>query len=316
MSRVRAGRARGDAEGVEWDDARYVLAIHRAGSLSAAARALDVNQSTVGRRLEALEAALAARLFFRTREGYVVTPEGERLLPHAVRMEEEAHAIRREISGQEARLTGLVRLTAPEAMSAKLLLPILGRFHARYPSIQLQLVADNRSLNLTKREADIAVRVGKPTDPQLIARRVCAFGAAPYASKTYIAAHGLPVAPRFEGHDAIGYVVSLGRVTEERWIAERFPDARIAFHSNSTPAQVGAAVAGMGIALLPCYLGDEEPTLVRLGTDADMVMRALWLVVHRDLREATRIRVCCDFLVDGLGPHLLALSGKRGRDAE
>jgi DNA-binding transcriptional LysR family regulator len=311
MGRPSTKADRGHDRTMEWDDARYVLAIHRAGSLSLAGRALGVNQSTVGRRLEALEAALGVRLFFRTREGYLFTPEGERLLPHAERMEEETQAILREISGQEARLSGVVRVTAPDAMGARLVTPILGRFHARYPGIQLELVADNRSLSLTKREADVAIRVDRPSDPQLVGRRICDLANAPYASKAYVAARGSPRAAGFEGHDLLAYQDPLAYTARARWIADRAAKGRCVFRSSSTPALIAASVAGMGIVLLACYLGDAEPELVRVGTKDDVMMRSIWLVLHRDLQRATRVRACADFLVEGLLEHAAIFAGKR-----
>src|SRR5258708_1768577 len=128
----------------EWDDARHFLAVHRTGSLSAAARDLGVNQSTVGRRLVSLEERLRAKLFFRTRDGFRIAPAGEKLLTHAERMEDEAIAIAREIAGQETKLTGSVRLTAPDMFGARIVAPLLAAFHARYPEIDLELDTDNR----------------------------------------------------------------------------------------------------------------------------------------------------------------------------
>jgi DNA-binding transcriptional LysR family regulator len=309
MSRPPAKVEPVHAEPMEWDDARYVLAIHRTGSLSDAGRTLGVNQSTVGRRLDALEAALEARLFFRTREGYVLTPEGERLLSHAERMEAEAQAIMRELRGQETRLSGVVRVTAPDAMTARLVVPILARLRARNPGIELAIVADNRTLSLTKREADLAIRVGRVSDEQLAARRICGFASAPYASKGYVEARGLPRAPSFEGHDFLGSTEYGGG--EARWLADHALKGFV-LSSTSTPTILSACLAGMGIALLPCYLGDTTPDLVRLGPKGGVTSSTVWLLVHRDLKRTPRVRVCADFLVEGLREHAAAFEGRVG----
>jgi DNA-binding transcriptional LysR family regulator len=298
---------------MEWDDARYVLAIHREVSLSRAGKKLGVNQSTVGRRLEAIEADLGARLFFRTREGYVLTPEGEGILSHAERMEDEAHAIVRKLGGREVRLSGTVRITGPEPFSAKVLVPILAKLHALYPDIDLELVADNRSLSLTKREADIAVRMAQPTEAQLIVRKVSDFRGAAYASPTYLAARGHPQPPDLDGHDFIADEPMNGPPADY-WLTYRGGKGRTVFRSQSTLACMAAAMAGIGILLLPCYLGDEEPGLVRVSEP--MPMRPVSLIVHRDLQHASRVRVCCDMLVDGIRAQADRLAGRgRGRAA-
>jgi DNA-binding transcriptional LysR family regulator len=302
-----------DASMIAWDDARFLLAIHRAGSLSEAGRKLRVNQSTASRRLTALEESLGTRVFVRTRDGYVLTPAGERILPHAERMEEEADSIGRVIRGQEARLTGTVRITGPDALTAVILVPLVAEMHARYPDIQFELVADNRNLSLTKREADLAVRVGRPVESQLLGRRLTDFANAPYASQEYIAARGKPRAPDFAGHDFIGYDESLGGAPEGLWLAARARTGRTLLRSPSTPVQHAAVLAGMGVGLLPCYLADGQPTLVRLGSDSDKVMRSVWLIVHRDLQRAAHIRACSELLAQGLVARADQLVGKTKR---
>ena len=293
---------------MQWDDARYVLAVHRELSLSKAGRKLGVNQSTVGRRLEAIEETLHARLFLRTREGYVLTPEGEALIPHAERMEDEAHAIQREIGGREARIAGTVRITGPDPFSAKVLIPLLARLHDRYPDIDIELVADNRTLSLTKREADIAVRIGLRAEPQLIVRKIASMSFGVYGSSSYFTARGYPKPPNFEGHDFIADEPMVGS-SDPTWLAYRSRTTRTVFRSQSTLACLEATVAGIGIALLPCYLADAQPNLVRIGqaTPPSPVV----LLLHRDLRHAVRIKACCDVLVAGIRAQADLLAGRR-----
>lgn len=299
---------------LEWDDVRYFLAVHRARSLSAAARTLSVNQSTVGRRIAALEASLDARLFFQTPDGYLLAPAGERMLPRVERMEDEALAIARELSGEDCALTGALRLTAPDAFGARVVTPLLARFHAKYPDIELELVADNRALSLSKREADLALRVGRPKETSLVVRRVADFGCGLYASTAYLEARGRPRGLDFSGHDFIG--VDQGAGPERDWLLQHSRRGRIVFTCNATLAQVEATREGMGLSVLPCYVGDPEPELVRLLPPSEVVMRAVWLVLHRDLQHAARVRACADFLVEALVARGSDLRGeKRPRKA-
>lgn len=294
----------------EWDDARYFLAIHRAGTLSAASRKLAVNQSTVGRRLEALEAQLGARLFLRTRDGYAISPAGELLLPRAERMEEEADAIARELVGQQAQLVGTVRITTADAFGPRVVAPMLAEFHALHPGIVLELDADNRMFSLTKREADMALRFSRPSDRHLVASKLTEFGNAPYCSPAYVGKRGRP-RPPYEGHDFIGDLYE--QVPEARSILQHATKGRIVFKSGSTHVQYVMALAGLGIAMLPCYLGDRDPGLVRLGPAEPAVQSSVWLVMHRDLQHAPRMRACADFLTERMRAHRAWLAGTRAR---
>jgi len=292
----------------EWDDARYFLALHRKGSLSAAAKQLGVNQSTVGRRLLTLEEQLGAKLFIRTRDGYRIAPAGEKLLPHAERMEDEATAIAREIAGQETTLTGTVSVTAGDLLGPRIIAPMLVALHARYPDIDLELDTDNRLRNLSKREADIAVRVGNVAEQGVAARKVCDFGSAAYASKGYLASRGRPRGDDWAGHDFIGFTGP--KILEARWVEERAAKGRVVFRGKGTLSQLVVAKAGMGIAALPCYVGDTEPDLVRLTPAAQIMRASMWLVVHEDMRHAARIRACVEFLAEGLRAQARLLRGR------
>ena len=297
----------------DWDDARYFLAVYRAGSLSGAARALRVMQSTVGRRLAALEEALGLRVFARTPEGYAVTADGERFLVHAERMEEETLALGRELTGQHTRLAGLVRITSSDGFGARVLTPIVAALRARHPEIDVELIADNRLLNLGRREADISVRFARPSESLVVGRRLIDFGQAVYASKDYLARRGRPTPPDFKGHDFIGLNLPGSNQPEELWIQQHAEPGRIVFSSNSTFAQFEATRAGVGLALLPCYLCDPEPELICLVPAEQAVMRSLWLVIHRDLQRSARVRACAEFIVAELTRREPLLSGRAGR---
>jgi DNA-binding transcriptional LysR family regulator len=288
-----------------WDDARFFLAVHRTRSLSQAGRRLGVNQSTVGRRLHALEQALGAVLFVRTAEGYFLAPAGERLLPRAERMEDAALALEREASGRQEALSGVVRITGPDAFSAHILSPLLAELRAKVPGIDYELVAENRTLNLTKREADIAVRTFRPKEPSLVTRRLCELGSALYAAPAYLEAHG-PIGRDLGAHAFLS--VDDSSWAEGLWLHRNWPTARVAFKTNSTPCQIAATVAGMGIGILPCYLADREPGLVRAWPER-VLTRHVWIALHRDLRHAGRIRACADFISEGIVASAQRLGG-------
>jgi DNA-binding transcriptional LysR family regulator len=268
-----------------------------------------VNQSTVGRRLEALEERLGVRLFLRAREGYSASPAGERLLPRAERMEEEAHAIARELVGQQGQLTGRVRVTSTDAFGPRVVAPILIDFRARHPGIDIEFDADNRLLSLTRREADVAVRFSRPPDRHLVSRKAVDFASAPYCSASYAARRGRPRAP-YARHDFVSDLEE--RFAAAKWIAEHAArgGGRVTFKSSSTFALLQATQAGLGIAMLSCYIADPEPDLVRVGPPEPAMGTALWLVVHRDLHRAPHIRACVDFLAQRLSLQSALLAGR------
>lgn len=280
----------------DWNDARYFLSILRLGSLSAAGRHLGVQQSTVGRRLAAFEAALQTRLFERTPGGYVPTAAGEALVPHAERIESEALSVERELAGREGLVAGIVRVTAPQSFGFSFLIPLLGRLHAEQPDVVVELISDNSALNLTRREADLALRIGRPLQPQLLMRKLGVVTEALYASRAYLAAQRPLRADDLHGHVYIGFDEGYARGTAMDWLAQRLRGARCILRVNGTPGVETAVRAGMGIGLLPCWMGDRDHELVRV-LPTEEQRHDLWLVLHRDLRHAARIRVVSDFFV-------------------
>jgi DNA-binding transcriptional LysR family regulator len=294
----------------DWNDARYFLAVARLGSLSKAARHLRVQQSTVGRRLAALEAALDTRLFERTSDGYVATSAGEAFVAHAERIEDEALAAERQLAGHEAVGAGTVRMTAPQAFGFHFVVPLLARLHAEQPDIAFELVADNLALNLSRREADLALRLGRPAQQQLVMRKVAEVVDALYVSRGYLERAGA-VREDLSGHTFIDFDDSYIRRRTPVWLAQRLRGARCVLKLNGTPGILSAVQASMGIGLLPCWLAARHDDLVRVMPDASMA-HELWLVTHRDLRHAARIRVVTDFFVRELARAAPLLTG-RGR---
>jgi DNA-binding transcriptional LysR family regulator len=287
---------------LDWDDLRTFLAISRHGTLSAAARAIGVRQSTMGRRLAAIEEKAGAKLLLRTPAGFVPSPAGEAILGNVERIEGEALAIERIVTGRDVKLEGTVRLTTLETMAVDILMPILAKFEARYPAIRLELITDTRQLDLNRREADVALRTGRLTQHDLVSRKVAEMRSGLYASQAYLDRHGLPdFAASAPGHRLVLTLDDLLAMPDMAWFTSAAGAAEPALRTNSRFAHLAAAEAGMGIACMPRYLGDAG-TLVRLATPSPAPVRELWLAVHSDTRHMPRIRALTDFLSAGLKP--------------
>lgn len=284
---------------MDWDDLHTFLAITRTRTLSGAARTLGVRQSTMSRRLAALEARAGAHLLQRTPGGYELTPLGESVLGNAERMEAEALAVERAVVGRDAALTGVVRITTIDTL-ASLLLPVaIAELRARHPGITVEIVVDSRSLSLSRREADIALRMIRFEGNQLVARQVGHLRVALYASQDYLAAHG-PLNSDGAGHAIISTLEDQSHLPEARWLDNRFPQAQVALRSNSRDVHGNAVRAGLGLALLSTLLAGAIPGLVEQVPSSEIPVRPVWLGVHEDLRHMPRIRVVIDSIVGAM----------------
>ena len=282
----------------DWDDLRYFLAIYRAKSLARAASDLGIEDTTVGRRLSALEEKAGTKLFDRTPEGYALTPAGRAVLPRAERMEAEALALEREVSGADGRLEGSVRVTASEVLATRFIAPYIPSFARAHPNLALDLVCTNEVLSLSRREADVALRLSQPREEDVITKELSPIPLALYASKAYVDAHGLPEAPErtLAGNTVILFAATRHFRWENDWFEPRAVEARIALRSDSVSSIVSATMAGLGIALLPRAVADPEPTLVRIETETTPRPRIIWQTIHRDMRKTARVRAVTDFL--------------------
>lgn len=274
---------------LDWGDLRFFVAVARLGSLSAAARELRVEHSTVARRLDALEERLGVRLFDRLARGWRLTVEGERLLEPARRLEDDALAFERQALGS-APLAGTVRLSAPPSLARALLAQHVDTLRGGQEGLTLELVGETHSVSLDRREADLALRLQRPTAPGLVLRRVGDLRFAAYATPAYLAAHA-PPQWRFLGYDE-----SLRHVPQQQWL-ERVAGARpFALRSNDLDVIHRAAATGAGIAALPAFLGGGDPALVQVGIDSAPPLRTLWLVMHADVRRSPRVAAVADAL--------------------
>lgn len=279
---------------MNWDDIRTFLAIARARSLSGAARELGLSQSTMSRRLVALEERSGARLLMKTPHGYELTGLGETVLANAQKMDEEALTLERLVQGRDEALQGRVRLTTVETIANRLLPIAVAHLRRAYPGITIDLQSDTRSLSLVEREADLAIRMVRFEHNELISKRMGTMVCALYASPEYRAAHPEPLSE--PTHTVITVMPDMAHQNEARWLAEKVPAGEVVYRTNSRDAQGGAAQAGIGIACLPIYLAEALPGLERITSAGLGPAREIWLGVHRDLRDMPRIRAVIEAL--------------------
>ena len=286
---------------LDWDHLQSFLAVARHGSLSAAARSLKVTQTTMGRRVEALHAQAGARLLQKTPSGFVLTQAGERVLASVERIEIEALSVERAITGEDERIAGEVRVTTVDSFGARIVIPILEQLSRRQPELQIEFIATNESLSLSRREADIAIRLAEFIQHEVVVRHVADLAFGLYASRDYLERHGRPDFDRgCAGHRVIALQQDLALVPEARRLAEIAPRAMIALRSNSRDVQVQAVRTGYGIGFLACYLTAGISELVELDPPEGRVVRGIWLGVHRDTRHVRRIRLVLDHLTEEL----------------
>lgn len=295
-----------------WDDLRVFLQIAREGSLSAAARSLHVNQSTVGRRLSALERAAGTRLFDRSKSGYALNAAGEAVLASAEKIEAQALAIEQRLRGHDGQEKGSVRLATSDSLACWFLLRHMAPLRERHPGIALELVTGNRPVDLGRREADISLRLTKPTQPDLVARRLGLAAWAIYASRSYIKRRGLPsLAKQFQGHDLIAYDAELSGTAGAKWMREHTANGRVVLTTNSLNCQGEAVLAGLGVSALPCAYGDARSELQRV-IPGLIGGHEIWLVVHPDVRLSARVRSVLDYLTQLIQAEAPLLSGAVG----
>lgn len=284
-----------------WDDYRYFLAVAESGSLSAAARALDVTQPTVGRRIRDLERRLRVRLFDRLSHGYVLTVAGESILAQVQQLDQSVLNIEQKISGQDESLSGSIALTATEGLATCWLVPRLVDFNAQHPGVDIKLLIAVSPLNLLRREADVALRLGNPQSDQLVGRTVARVHFGLYASMSYLESHGHPRQladlVRHRIIESVGEMADLKQAEALRALAA---DAPAPFSSNNAFAQMALLQAGFGIVPLPCYMASGQAEIARVLEKEFDLSLDLWLLTHRDLRRTKRVRTLLKFLADAV----------------
>ena len=286
---------------LDWDDLRFFLAIARHGNLTAAARELDVAQSTVGRRLASLETSLAVRLLHRTPDGYRLTLAGETVRSQVGRVEEEVLAVERTVGGQDERLEGTVRISCTETLAVHVLAPCFIALQNRHPGIQLELIPNPLQVSLSMREADIAVRLAPSDRNDLVVRRVGSMDFALYASPLYLQRHGMP---DFEagciGHRLMTSLDDVDGDGQAEWLSGLAAQTRSGLQTSSHEALVVAARSGGGLACLACFRADPDPSLIRLPTPSPAPEADICILVHKDSRATPRIKATTAAIADAV----------------
>lgn len=272
---------------MQWDDLRFVLAVARAGTMTAAARALGVTHTTVSRRLRAFEQQTGLDVFERTTEGYRPTASGETVIGVAERLEEEILGLARHAAGQDERLSGALRVTTVDVF-AMWFGGAISSFIGRYPRVELSLVTDHTLANLTRREADIALR-GSNTPPEhLVGRRLGHLDYALYGAGALV--ERFPPDVPLDKLPWMAWESALGARVTEAWMRTHVPRARVACRVDCAPVMIDAVSRGVGVQFLPCFAADRVPGLVRLRPVEPGFGVDLWLLTHPDLRQSARVK--------------------------
>ena len=279
---------------LSWDDFRYVKAIADTRSLAGAAGSLGVNHSTVFRRLGQIEQQLGSRLFERGRAGYALTACGEQMVELAERMGEDILIFERKVTGQDLRPSGELRVTTTDTILLHLLSDILVGFRRAYPEIVLDVVVSNQRLNLSKRDADVAVRATYHNPEPLGGRKVARIAWAIFGPHA-LAGKPFNVAIDGQRHDWVAFVDPSSIAKTVKWLKEHVDEKRIVYKVNTVMGLAEAAAGGVGMVALPCYVGAAVPGLAQLSPPLPELEGELWLLTHPDLRNTARVRAFLDF---------------------
>jgi DNA-binding transcriptional LysR family regulator len=295
----------------DWNDLRHLLAVARQGSTLAAAKSLCVNQSTVHRRLVALEKALGCSLVERHPTGYRLTEIGKQLRSYAERIEKEAIAVQRHVVSSDKGMVGRIRMTCSTAVGQRLMKSgLLDSFNTHHPGLTVELVMTERLLNLASGEADLAIRGGEPTDGSLVARKVAEVAWGLYATRTYVKRYGAAKsAEDLDGHNVVGFIDGMAEHMAARWLRSKAPRAQIRAECGNIPSVFLAVKSGACIGPLPIPLADTDDQLLCVLGPIPELSYPMYLVTHRDLRRVPRIRAFFDFCSTRLRPVLTRASG-------
>jgi len=291
---------------LNWDDLRIVLAVAESGTLTGAAAHLRVSHPTLSRRLRRIERRLGARLFERTPSSWRLTAAGEEARQLALRLRDDIAALERRIGGRDTGPGGTIRLTAPDAVSEYLLPGILAEVCREQAGLTIDLVVSNQVLSLAQRAADIALRITENPTETLRGRRVGTVAMAVYAARN------LPVPETLDGFSGlpwVGFDAALACSGPGTWVARNVPERDIRIRANTLPGAAQAVRSGIGCGLLPCFVGESVPDLVRIGAPLPALSQPLWLLVHPETARLPRIRRACDALAAKLKQAAPLLTG-------
>ena len=303
---------------VNWDDVRVFLAVYRTGSFAEAGRALDLNATTAARRLERLEATLEATLFHRTHEGLTPTANADAIWGRAQEMERASGLILGYAGGDDSRLAGPVSISVTPTYACHFLLPHMGRFHAEYPDIEVDVSTTDAVVDIARGEVDLALRFrppgagpAVPETSSVIARLIGASGIAVYASRDYLAEFGIPQdAYNLEGHRVVVPNEAAAPIHGNAWFEQAAERATASIFVGDMESMAAAAVAGLGLACIPTFFALEHPRLVPICPPQRIEHRDIWLLMPGDLRRVARVRALRDYIVSLHAEWASLLSGE------
>ena len=283
----------------EWGDLRIFLAVARAGSALAAAHDLGINQSTVSRRIQALEHALDLTLFDRQNRGHTLTEHGKALLVSAQQVANSIADVQSAAERLRRVMSGVVRVTAPEAIANAFIIPIAAEFQQLHPEVRVEQVAADARLDIVHGEADVAFRASShPDDPRLVARRLPDVAWSVYCSKNYAKAHGYPSdIGKLAQHPIIEIEGAMRALPGYQWFISHADTARTVSRSNTVPNMNAVLRSGLGVGMLPCFVGDAEPDLIRCFDPPPELCGECWLLTSQEARTSPQVRAFIDFAV-------------------
>ena len=294
---------------MNWDDLKIAMAVAKQNSVRKAAKSLDVHHTTVSRRIEAFEEQLGVRLFDRLSRGYVLTEAGEDLIRSAGRVEEEISAIEARLMGRDKRLSGDIRLAMTSTLAMHFAMPVITRFMNEYPEVSIETLISYELVDLSRREADVILRITDKPPEHLVGRRLGSYCVAAYATPEYLAEHdptGGPEQCHWVGWD--------DRVELPEWVRQSpFPNVPVRGLINYDFVQGAAAKAGIGIAMMGCFVGDADPGLRRVPGSEPEVRFGIWLLTHKDLLSTARVRVFMDWIAESFQQEKDLMEGRRPR---
>lgn len=292
---------------MDWDDLRFYLAVARKGSIRGASSLLAVNASTVSRRIDAFEKKLGVRLFDRLPTGYVPTSAGEDMLKSVERIEDEVAKLDRSVIGRDAELSGALCVTMPGPLATNLLMPDFVAFGREYPGIELEIAVSFEEVNLSKREADVAIRITNDPPDYLVGHHVTKISKAVYASNDYLANHDPENHP--ESMNWIGWE---DNNPSPPWVKDSdFPKTLTHHQANDIYVQFEAVKCGLGLALLPCFLADPVQELRRLSSISTVSCGDIWILTHKDLMATARVRIFMEYMLEAFNKHRDLLMGNK-----
>lgn len=296
---------------MEWDSVRFFLAVARQGGLTGATRELGVSISTVSRNLNQLEESIGVPLFIRHSTGFTLTDHGESLFRRAEEAEDAILSFESLAIGQQQQTSGVVRLATAENIATHFIIPALPRFYKQYPSITLDLITSIPSINMAKREADVALRLARPEHGNVLVRKLGTQQWAFYGSQELQwKKRELLNKDNCSHYSFIFWTESLADLLVPKWLNEVIKPGTIPLYCSSLYTCLCAAKAGIGIALLPCFIGDANPDLDYIPFDGEAIAQDIWLAVNRDVRTSGRVSVVVDFLEELVEENQAVFRGK------